>query len=613
MSDELMYVLLLLSAAMVMFACNRPRVDAVAMLMLVALPLTGVITIQEALAGFGNPNIVLIAAMFVIGDALARTGVARNLGDWLIKNGGASTTRLLVTIMLTVAILGSVMSSTGVAAIFIPVILRISSRRGIPASNLMMPVAYAALISGTMTLVATSPNLIVNYELVRLGNEGFDFFSFTPFGVPILIIGTLYMMLAQRWIGQSSAAAEQGPKRPDIEEWIAHYGLAQREFRLRVLANSPLLGKTLEQLDLPNRIGARIILIERGHGRARTLMTRKPSTELHAGDRLLIDYDHDATSTDVAALCREYGVELLEKSGRWFVNRFQNEGLVETIITSESRFAGRSAAELERLTDQKLSVVGLRRGVVAHPPHGVRAEELKAGDTLLLAGSWDTIAHMRSDTRDLIVLNLPREYDEVLPEANRAPYALMTLFIVIVMMAADIVPNVHAALIGCLMMGVFRCITLEQAYQSIQLKTLVMIVGMMPFALALDRTGGVDIAARELVALVGSASPHVILATLYAATVLLGLFIASTANAVLMIPIALAVAETLNASMYPFAMIVALAASSAFMTPISPVNQLVATAGNYRFVDFLRIGFPLTLLVMAASVVLVAWLLPFYP
>ena len=515
--------------------------------------------------------------------------------------------------MLTVAILGSVMSSTGVAAIFIPVILRLSSRRGIPASTLMMPMAYAALISGTMTLVATSPNLIVNFELVRLGNEGFDFFSFTPFGVPILVVGTLYMLFAQRWISRTGAIEMAGPKRPDIEEWIAHYGLADREFRLRVRADSPLLGKTLEALDLPRRVGARIILIERGQGRSRTLMTRTPSTRLHAHDRLLIDFDQDASSMDVDSLCREYGVELLDESGRLFVNRFQNEGLVETIVTSDSRFVGHTAAELEELTDQKLSVVGLRRGVAAHAPHGVRAEELKAGDTLLLAGSWDTIRHMRSDSRDLIVLNLPREYDDVVPEANRAPYALLTLLAVIIMMAADIVPNVHAALIGCLMMGLFRCITLEQAYQSIQLKTLVMIVGMMPFALALDRTGGVDIAARELVTLVGSASPHVILATLYAATVLLGLFIASTANAVLMIPIALAVAETLEASAYPFAMIVALAASSAFMTPISPVNQLVATAGNYRFVDFLRIGFPLTLLVMATSVLLVAWLLPFYP
>ncbi|CAA0121448.1 Sodium-dependent dicarboxylate transporter SdcS [Halioglobus japonicus] len=613
MVNELQSVLLLLLAAIVMFAINRPRVDAVALLMLVALPMTGVITIQEALAGFGNPNIVLIAAMFVIGDALARTGVASGIGDWLINNGGVSTTRLLVTIMLAVTLLGSVMSSTGVAAIFIPVILRISNRRGIPASRLMMPMAYAALISGMMTLVATSPNLVVNYEVVRLGNEGFDFFSFTPFGVPILIIGTLYMMIAQRWLDPVDKTEESGPKRPDLGQWIAHYGLADREFGLRVKHNSPLLGKTLETLDLPSQVGARIILVDRAQGRARKVMTRKSSMELQAGDKLLINFDQDAANTDIAALCLQYGVELLEETGRWFANRFQNEGLVEAIVTSDSRFAGCSAAELEQLTDEKLSVAGMRRGATAHPPHGVRGEELKAGDTLLLAGSWDTIRNLRNETQDLIVLNLPREYDEFLPEANRAPYALLTLFVVIVLMAADIVANVHAALIGCLMMGLFRCINLEQAYQSIQLKTLIMIVGMMPFALALDRTGGVDIAARELVNLVGSADPRIILATLYAATVLLGLFVVSTANAVLMIPVALAVAEALEASPYPFAMIIALAASSTFMTPISPINQLVATAGNYRFIDFLRIGLPLTLIVMVTSVLLVSWLLPFYP
>ncbi len=613
MSDDLVNVLLLLAAAIVMFAINRPRVDAVALIMLVALPITGVISIQEALAGFGNPNIVLIAAMFVIGDALARTGVARGIGDWLIDHGGTSTTRLLVMMMVAVGVLGSVMSSTGVAAIFIPVILRITIRRGIPASRLMMPMAYAAAMSGMMTLVATSPNLIVNYELVRIGSEGFDFFSFTPFGLPILIIGTLYMVVAQRWLTPSSTVEKSGPRRPDLGEWISHYGLADREFRVRVCDDSPLLGKSLGELDLPSRIGARIVLIERGHGRSRSLMTRKPSTHLQPGDRLLVDFDQETTSADIAALSRQYGVEPLDKSGQWFVNRFQNEGLVEVIVTSESRLVGRTAAEMQQLTDDTLSVVGMRRGVAAHAPHGVRNEELKAGDTLLLAGSWETIRQMRNDTQDLIVLNLPREYDEVLPEANRAPYALLTLLVVIVLMAADIVANVHAALIGCLMMGAFRCINLEQAYQSVQLKTLIMIVGMMPFALALDRTGGVDIAARELVNLVGSAGPMVILAALYAVTVLLGLFVVNTANAVLMIPVALAVAETLDASPYPFAMIIALAASSAFMTPISPINQLVATAGNYRFVDFLRIGLPLTLIVMAVSVLLVSWLLPLYP
>ena len=197
MNADLIIVLLLLGAAVVMFALNRPRVDAVALIMMVALPFTGVISVEESLAGFANPNVVLIGAMFVIGEALARTGVARSIGDWLATRGGESPWRLLVLLMLAVGLLGSVMSSTGVVAIFIPVVLRIASRSRIAPGQLMMPMAYAALISGMMTLVATSPNLVINYEVVRSGAEGFNFFDFTPFGLPILLVGTLYMLLAR--------------------------------------------------------------------------------------------------------------------------------------------------------------------------------------------------------------------------------------------------------------------------------------------------------------------------------------------------------------------------------------------------------------------------------
>ena len=195
MSTDLLMVLALLAAAIIMFAINKPRVDAVALIMLVLLPFTGVLTMNEALAGFSNPNIVLIGAMFVIGEALARTGVARGIGDWLVQRGGDSPTRLLVLLMLAVGILGSVMSSTGVVAIFVPIVLRMASRSGIAPAQLLMPMAYAALISGTMTLVATSPNLVINYEVVRSGAEGFGFFSFTPFGVPILIVMAISVTL----------------------------------------------------------------------------------------------------------------------------------------------------------------------------------------------------------------------------------------------------------------------------------------------------------------------------------------------------------------------------------------------------------------------------------
>ncbi|MEA1049681.1 SLC13 family permease [Lamprobacter modestohalophilus] len=611
MPIDLLMVLLLLALAIGMFAINKPRVDMVALIMLVTLPFTGVITMNEALAGFSNPNIVLIGAMFVIGDALARTGVARTIGDWLVQRGGNSSWKLLVLLMLAVGVLGSVMSSTGVVAIFVPIVLRIASRSGIAPAQLMMPMAYAALISGMMTLVATSPNLVINYELMRTGTDGFDFFSFTPFGLPILLIATLYMLFARRWLRAPSAEDEAERLRPNLVNLVERYALGSREYRLRVKPRSPLLGRRLGELNLTNRIGARIIVIERRVGRARRLLPQSDDAILEVGDVLLVDLDDD--SIDVESLARDYGVELLPRSGTYFSDRAQDVGLVEVMLPYQSTFVGKTVSEAEAIGQADLTVVGMRRRRGALEPRHLRAKVLKAGDTLLLVGLWKTIRRLRKDERELVLLNLPQEFDEYLPAAKRAPFAVFTLLIVITLMATEIIPNVQAALIGCLLMGLFRCIDIEQAYRSIQMKSLIMIVGMMPFALALDRTGGVDMAADALVAAIGGAWPHLILATLFAITVLLGLFIVNTANAVLLIPIALAVAEELQASPYPFAMIVALAASAAFMTPISPINTLVTTAGNYRISDFIRIGLPLTLIIMAVSVAMVPWLLPLYP
>src|SRR5262245_59788386 len=213
MNADLALVLVLLGAAIAMFAVNRPRMDAVGLIMLTVLPLPGVITVGEALTGFSDPNIVLLGALFVIGEGLVGTGVARQLGDWLIKTAGSSERRLLVLLMAVVTGLGSFMSSTGVVAIFIPVALRIAQSTGTAASRLMMPLSVASLISGMMTLVATAPNLVFNSELIRHGADGFQFFSFTPFGLPILILGVTYMLFAQRWLGARSPAATGGAGR----------------------------------------------------------------------------------------------------------------------------------------------------------------------------------------------------------------------------------------------------------------------------------------------------------------------------------------------------------------------------------------------------------------
>src|SRR5215475_4820752 len=289
MNPDLAVVLVLLAAAVAMFVINKPRMDAVALIMLTVLPFTGVISMGEALAGFSDSNIVLLGALFVIGEGLVRTGVAQGLGDWLLKRAGSSETRLLMLLMTAVAALGAFMSSTGVVAIFIPVALRIAQSTGTAPSRLMMPLSVAALISGMVTLVATAPNLVVNSGLVRHGADGFHFFSFTPFGVPVLILGIIYMLFARRWLAAKQQAGADSARRPSLHDWIEQYKLADREYRLRVTERSPLVGKTLVELDLRDTSGVNILAIERNRRFSRDVIGPTAKTELQADDILLVD------------------------------------------------------------------------------------------------------------------------------------------------------------------------------------------------------------------------------------------------------------------------------------------------------------------------------------
>lgn len=605
MSHELIIVLLLLVAAIAMFAINKPRMDAVALIMLVALPFTGVLTINEALTGFSDPNIVLIAALFVIGDGLVRTGVARSLGNWLTAKAGSSETKLLVLLMLVVCGLGSMMSSTAVTAIFIPVALRIAQSTGTASSQLMMPLSTSALISGMMTLVATAPNLVVNSELIRHGAKGFKFFSFTPFGLPMLALGIGYMLFARRWLNSGQANDTTGSRRTTLLDWVKQYQLANREHRVRVLESSSLAGKTVADARMRDNAGASLVAIERQG----SLIQPNPSTKIRVGDILFVDLF--AENARLEELRQRYGLTELPMTGNYFADRSQEIGMAEVILPANSKLIDKTLTEFDFRRKYRLTVIGLRRGQDAYQAN-LREEKLKIGDTLLVIGPWTAIRSLTGMSHDVVVYNTPVEIDEVLPVPGKMKQAVFCLLLVIGLMVSGLVPNVQAALIGCLLMGALGCVDLNSAYRAIDWKTLVLIVGMLPFSIALERTGGVEMAADGLMNVIGNAGPRVVLATLFAITALLGMFISNTATAVLMAPVALALAGDFGFSPYPFAMIVALAASTAFMTPVSsPVNTLVVTPGNYTFGDFVKVGAPFSVVVLVVSVAMVPWLLPF--
>lgn len=605
-NQDLAVVLGLLAATVVMFAANRPRMDVVALLMMTLLALLGVVPVDEALAGFSDPNVILIAALFVVGEGLVRTGVAQKLGDFIARRAGSDDRRLIALLMLVVAAVGSFMSSTGVVALFIPTALRVARRAGVPPGRLMMPLSVGALISGMMTLIATPPNLIVHGQLQRAGYDGFGFFSFTLFGVPILLAAITYMVAARRWLASEPSRADEAPRgRPRVAEWAEEYGLVGREVRLEVAPGSPWAGRRLDELRLRATFGFNVLAIERRRPLGSDIVAPSAATVLQAGDTLFVDFREPAR--DLNELCRRHRLVALPIALEQFADASQTVGMAELMIPATSNLIGKSAVTAGFRTRHQLSVIGIKRGT--KPIAGdVQHEPLQLGDTLLVAGPWKAINRLQCNPHELIVLHVPVERDEVVPLPSRAPLAVAVLALVVGLMVSGAVPNVVAGLIGCFLLGLFRCVDLEGAYRAVQWPTVFLIAGMLPFSAALHKTGGVELAAQALGGLVGSASPLAALAAVYLITALFGLFISNTATAVLMAPVAVSLAAELNLPAKACGMAVALASSAAFLTPVSsPVNALVVGPGNYRFMDFVRIGLPLFLLVMALSLALI-WL-----
>lgn len=610
MNGELIWVLSLLAIAVVLFAMGKVRMDAIALLVIVAFVLSGTLTLSEAFSGFSDPNVILIAALFIIGDGLVRTGVATKMGAWLVQVAGSSETKMLVYLMLTVAGLGAFMSSTGVVAIFIPVVLSVSLRMNISPSRLMMPLSFAGLISGMMTLVATPPNLVVNSELLREGLHGFGFFSVTPIGLVVLLLGIVYMLLMRfMFKGEDTSSSRDGGKRSSFRDLIKAYRLTGRARRLAIRPGSPMIGQRLDDLKLRERYGANVIGVERWRRFRRVIVNVNGVSEFRARDVLLIDMS--AADVDLREFCAEQMLEPMVLRGEYFADQALDVGMAEVSLIPESELLGKTVREIAFRTRYGLNVVGMKRNGEALDGSVVDIP-LELGDIVLVVGNWKLINQLAQKGRDFVVLNLPVEVSDASPAHSQAPHAIFCLVLMVALMLTDEIPNPIAAIIACLLMGKFRCIDAQSAYKSIHWPSIILIVGMMPFALALQKTGGVDLVVKGLMDIGGGQGPYLMLGCLFVMCATIGLFISNTATAVLMAPIALATAKSMGVSPYPFAMVVAMAASAAFMTPVSsPVNTLVLGPGKYSFSDFVKIGVPFTILVMIVSVLLIPVLFPF--
>ncbi|AUB82303.1 SLC13 family permease [Candidatus Thiodictyon syntrophicum] len=603
MTDHMMIVFGILAGAIALFAWGRLRADMVAILVVLALMLSGVLTPQESLAGFGDPVVVLIAGMFIVSEALVTTGVAHRLGEAVLKAGAGSEVRLIALVMALAGGVGAFMSSSAITAMLIPVVLAIADKTGLNRKRMLMPLSVAALTSGMMTLIASSPNLIVDAALRAQHLAPLGFFSWAPFGLAVLAVGMLFMLAARNWLSRSRSAAADGGRQASVVDLITAYGLAAWWHRLRVPAGSPLLAQSVAAARLRSRFGCVIVGLERQRDGKMQGVPALPETVFEPEDAITVVADAPQVESLIAA---HRLIRLPPLSERQRYEVLQELGVAEIMLAPESKLIGKTLREIEFRGRYRVTVLAVRhRGEPL--TMNLVDEPLDFGDTLLVLGEWDDIRRLGEDRQNFVVLALPAEYQERLPARGRAPAAVGIVALMITVMALELLPNTATVLIAALLMVATGCVKLDSIYRVISWKTVVLIAGMLPLATALTKTGATVLMANQLVATLGSLGPIAMLAVLFLVTAVVGLFISNSATAVLIAPIAIQAAQSLHVSPQAFAMTVSIACCAAFVTPVSsPVNMLVMEPGGYRFGDYVKVGLPLLLLTMVVTIALVA-------
>ena len=608
MTEQMLIVFGILAGAVVLFACGRPRVDIVAILVVLALMLSRVLTPQESLAGFGDPVVILIAAIFIVGEALVNTGIAHRLGEAVLEAGHGNEARLIVLIMMLAGGIGAFMSSSAVVAMFIPVVLTVANKTRLNRKRMLMPLSIAALTSGMMTLIASSPNMIVENTLRAHGVAPLGFFSWTPFGIAVLTAGIAFMLLGRRLLSKQTADDDAGIKLPGAYDLLGPYGLADRWHRLRVPAGSPLINRSVAQMQhLYDRFGVVLVGFEK-HSHFKTLfLPALRETVCEADDAIFVV----AGKEEVVQLIESQ--RLIELPPLDEVRRgeaLQEVGAAEVLLAPESKLIGKSLGELEFRSRYHVTVLAIRHRGEPLTTNLVN-QVLDFGDTLLVAGAWADIRRLWADDRDFVMLTLAAEYQELLPAREQAPVAMGILVVMVLVMAFELLPNSATALLAALAMVASGCVKLEAIYRVISWKAVVLIAGMLPLATALTKTGAAVLMANGLVAALGSLGPLAMLAAVFLVTALVGLFLSNSATAVLIAPVAIEAAQALHVSPHAFAMAVAIACCAAYVTPVSsPVNMLVMEPGGYSFGDYLKVGLPLLLLTMLVTTALVTVIYP---
>ncbi|WP_437715056.1 SLC13 family permease [Sorangium sp. So ce448] len=606
MTPEAALTLAILGATIVLFVSDRLRLDVVAMMSLLALTLSGVTTVSDALAGFSNPAVLMIAGLFIVGAALTDTGVADWLGHRLERVAGSGEARVMVVVMGATALLSAFMSSTGTVAILLPVVGTLALKRGIAPARLLMPVAFAAHLGSNLTLISTPPNLLVSDALREAGREPFRFFSFIVPGLAVLVIGVGYVVsLGRRLLpGKADAADAGAPRSLTLNDLAMDYELGTSLRALRVTPGSKLAGLTLGAANLRADFGVTVVGITHDGPRGPLAKRVVPQAVFVVGDELRVLGSDSA----IAALAERFELEALPE--RPVFSLPDEESMCEVVLPRRSGLAGQTLREAKFRDRYRANVLAIRRGggslPVFHATPELRDLKLRAGDTLLVKGRQKHLRNLRDERRDLVLVAEPDAPSAALVDRGRALAAVGVTLGMLVIMAFGWLPNVVAVLLAAVLLVLARCVRPADAYRAVNWESVVLIAGMIPVSTALERTEAMGVAVSAVEQLLTGARPTVVLGLLVLFTSAIGMVLSNTTTALLVAPLAVRLAEALGLAPEPLLIGVAFASSAAFATPIaSPVNVLVIAPGGYRFNDFTRVGLPLQLLVLATTVIVV--------
>ena len=610
-------IILIISA--IFFMVGKVRSDLVALCALLALVLSGILTPEEALSGFSNSVVIMMAGLFVVSGAIFQTGLAKKVSGYILRVAGTSELRLFLLVMLVTAFIGSFVSNTGTVALMLPIVVSMAKTAKVSPARLLMPLAFASSMGGMTTLIGTAPNLIISDTLAHAGFERLSFFSFTPVGLICVVTGTLLLIPLTRLFlpGQRSRKNENRSGK-SLNQLVEEYQLAEGLTRLSIPVGSPAIGKTVTELDVFRRYGLTVIEVRREKSASGPLLKRinqfmaNRDVVLSAGDVLYV-IAQDVSKAE--AFADDYGLETVVRQNDGGKLHFYHLGIAEIVLLPVSKLLNRTLKEVEFRTTYGVSVLGIRRGK-HYLLDQLKDERLHNGDVLLVQGTWENIARLeKTGGNEWVIIGQPQDEAARVTLDYKAPVAALIMVLMIVAMAFDFIPiaPVTAVMLAAVLMVITGCLrNVEAAYKTMNWESLVLFAAMLPMSIALEKTGASAWVSDSLIVGLGSYGPYVLLAGIYFATSLMTMFISNTVTTVLMAPIALTAALGIDAHPTAFLFAVSVAASMCFASPFStPPNALVMPAGQYKFSDFVKVGLPLQLAMGLVMVFTLPLLFPF--